>query len=150
MVALVVGGRHPGHYFLDSDDFNDVVTRFFFSLSLLLAIYSSSSHLIWQDERLSGENQPSRGCCQTSRGNCQVNCREWNRLHWLNMLLTNIRPSCSSAMWTEVCSCVEVEVAQCFMETVSGFFSFFKTKRSVEWTSLWPFLICSELIHVWR
>ena len=27
MVALVVGGRHPGHYFLDSDDFNDVVTR---------------------------------------------------------------------------------------------------------------------------
>ena len=29
MVALVVGGRHPGHYFLDSDDFNDVVTRLF-------------------------------------------------------------------------------------------------------------------------
>ena len=27
MVALVVGGRHPGHYFLDSDDFNDVITR---------------------------------------------------------------------------------------------------------------------------
>ena len=27
-VALVVGGRHPGHYFIDSDDFNDIVTRF--------------------------------------------------------------------------------------------------------------------------
>jgi len=26
-VALVMGGRHPGHYFMDSDDFNDVVTR---------------------------------------------------------------------------------------------------------------------------
>ena len=29
-VALVVGGRHPGHYFIDSDDFNDVVTRSLF------------------------------------------------------------------------------------------------------------------------
>ena len=28
MVSLVVGGRHPGHYFLDSEDFNDVVTRY--------------------------------------------------------------------------------------------------------------------------
>ena len=27
LVALVVGGRHPGHYFLDSGDFTDVVTR---------------------------------------------------------------------------------------------------------------------------
>lgn len=26
-VALVMGGRHPGHYFMDSDDFNDIVTR---------------------------------------------------------------------------------------------------------------------------
>ena len=26
-VSLVVGGRHPGHYFIDTDDFNDVVTR---------------------------------------------------------------------------------------------------------------------------
>ena len=26
-VALVMGGRHPGHYFMDSDDYNDVVTR---------------------------------------------------------------------------------------------------------------------------
>ena len=22
-----MGGRHPGHYFMDSDDFNDIVTR---------------------------------------------------------------------------------------------------------------------------
>ena len=22
-----MGGRHPGHYFMDSDDFNDVVSR---------------------------------------------------------------------------------------------------------------------------
>ena len=36
MVALVVGGRHPGHYFLDSDDFNDVVTR------------SVNSSLLWE------------------------------------------------------------------------------------------------------
>ena len=33
MVALVVGGRHPGHYFLDSDDFNDVVTRWDLNVS---------------------------------------------------------------------------------------------------------------------
>ena len=26
-VALVMGGRHPGHYFMDSDDFNDIVSR---------------------------------------------------------------------------------------------------------------------------
>ena len=26
-VALVMGGRHPGHYFMDKDDFNDIVTR---------------------------------------------------------------------------------------------------------------------------
>jgi hypothetical protein len=26
-VSLVVGGRHPGHYFIDSDNFNDIVTR---------------------------------------------------------------------------------------------------------------------------
>ena len=22
-----MGGRHPGHYFMDKDDFNDIVTR---------------------------------------------------------------------------------------------------------------------------
>ena len=22
-----MGGRHPGHYFMDSDDFNDIVSR---------------------------------------------------------------------------------------------------------------------------
>ena len=26
-VALIMGGRHPGHYFMDKDDFNDIVTR---------------------------------------------------------------------------------------------------------------------------
>ena len=26
-VALVMGGRHPGHYFMSSDESNDVVTR---------------------------------------------------------------------------------------------------------------------------
>ena len=26
-MALVMGGRHPGHYFMDSDDFNDIVSR---------------------------------------------------------------------------------------------------------------------------
>ena len=23
-----MGGRHPGHYFMDSDDFNEVVTKY--------------------------------------------------------------------------------------------------------------------------
>ena len=26
-VSLIMGGRHPGHYFMDKDDFNDIVTR---------------------------------------------------------------------------------------------------------------------------
>jgi hypothetical protein len=40
-VALVVGGRHPGHYYLDSDDFNDVVRRsiyFWKNLSIILKL----------------------------------------------------------------------------------------------------------------
>ena len=52
-MALVMGGRHPGHYFMDKDDFNDIVTRtevcpvqikVSFGLSLSLSLFTHSDH----------------------------------------------------------------------------------------------------------
>ena len=44
-VALIVGGRHPGHYFLDSDDFNDVVRRWQLFLIFTLTAFSEKELL---------------------------------------------------------------------------------------------------------
>ena len=84
MVALVVGGRHPGHYFLDSDDFNDVVTRWDPSKEntfVLLSRYVSHAQsnqlnkyekIVSQVRCVPDEDQSTRDNGEKSRGNCQV------------------------------------------------------------------------------